>query len=75
MLCYAMQAAAEQAEAGCRGQLDDVEAQIAELEAHLALGDMAAAAGAAGGGGNGAGAGEPAGKALAVTWPLLGKLS
>lgn len=49
-----LQAEAKQAEAGCRGQLEEVEAELAELEAQLALGDMAAAAAAGAGGGAGA---------------------
>ena len=50
-----LQADADAAEAECRGQLEEVEGRIAELEAQLALGDMKAADGRGGGGGGGGG--------------------
>ena len=52
-----LQADAEAAEAECRGQLEEVEGRIAELEAQLALGDMKAADGRSGRGGGGGSAG------------------
>lgn len=45
-----MQEQAEQVEAECRSELESVEVQIAELDAQLALGDIAAGGGAAAGG-------------------------
>lgn len=52
-----LQVDADAAEAECRGQLEEVEGRIAELEAQLALGDMKAADGRGGRGGGGGSAG------------------
>lgn len=41
-----VQAEADEAEAACRASLEQVEGQLAELEAQLALGDLAAGASA-----------------------------
>ena len=53
-----VQAEAEAAEGECRGEVEQVEGEISELDAQLALGDMAGAGGSGGAGGAGGGS-EP----------------
>ena len=43
-----VQAEAEAAEGECRGEVEQVEGEISELDAQLALGDMAGAGGSGG---------------------------